>query len=296
MPLRLTRRPSRPRPEGSAAACGSATRPRPTGPTWCSTWSPSLDGKATIDWRTKGLSTSSTGALPPPAHPGRRRHGGGGHGARRALRAHGEVGRAARRARGGGPAPDPLAVVVSARLDLPADLPLLNEPEQQVVIATGSDASLPDWVASQVAYERIGDDLPLLMARLRETRHPLGRLRGRSDAQLVPVRRRPRRRAVAHAQPEARRRRRGADDRRGPRAGRAGRAGAGLDRRGRRRSVHALARRTHSLQKPLQLALRRARLLSMGRPMASAPTQPAGGSRTPARRRTATSPSSSSRT
>ena len=43
-----------------------------------------------------------------------------------------------------GLAPDPLAVVISARLDLPADLPLLNEPEQRVVIATGSDASLPE--------------------------------------------------------------------------------------------------------------------------------------------------------
>ena len=32
---------------------------------------------------------------------------------------------------------DALAVVVSGRLDLPPDLPLLNEPEQRVVIATG---------------------------------------------------------------------------------------------------------------------------------------------------------------
>ena len=63
--------------------------------------------------------------------------------------------------------PDPLAVVVTARLDLPADLPLLNEPEQRVVIATGSDATLPD-LGDQVTYERTGDDLPLLMARLRE--------------------------------------------------------------------------------------------------------------------------------
>jgi riboflavin biosynthesis pyrimidine reductase len=66
-----------------------------------------------------------------------------------------------------GLARDPLAVIVSARLDLPADLPLLNEPEQRVVIATGSDASLPD-LDGQVEYARVGDDLPLLMARLRE--------------------------------------------------------------------------------------------------------------------------------
>jgi riboflavin biosynthesis pyrimidine reductase len=36
-----------------------------------------------------------------------------------------------------------------------------------VVIATGSDASLPDLPA-QVDYLRVGDDLPVLMARLRE--------------------------------------------------------------------------------------------------------------------------------
>src|SRR5215207_2582287 len=83
----------------------------------------SLDGKATIDWRTKGLSTE--------------------------LARH------------------PLAVVISGRLDLGVDLPLLNEPEQRVVIATGSDASLPE-LGEQVVYERVGDDLPLLAARLRQ--------------------------------------------------------------------------------------------------------------------------------
>jgi riboflavin biosynthesis pyrimidine reductase len=58
-------------------------------------------------------------------------------------------------------------VVVSGRLDLPVDLPLLNDPEQRVLIATASDAVLPG-VGDQVEYARIGDDLPLLMARLRE--------------------------------------------------------------------------------------------------------------------------------
>jgi riboflavin-specific deaminase-like protein len=42
-----------------------------------------------------------------------------------------------------GLAPDPLAVIVSGRLDLPADLPLLHEPEQEVLVATFSDADLP---------------------------------------------------------------------------------------------------------------------------------------------------------
>ena len=63
--------------------------------------------------------------------------------------------------------PDPLAVVVSASLALPADLPLLAEPEQRVVIATASDADLPA-AAAQVEYLRVGDDVPVLMARLRE--------------------------------------------------------------------------------------------------------------------------------
>ena len=68
-----------------------------------------------------------------------------------------------------GLAPDPLAVIVSGRLDLPADLPILNDPEQRVLIATGSDASLPE-TAAQVEYARTGDDLPRLMAYLREDR------------------------------------------------------------------------------------------------------------------------------
>ena len=129
----------------------------------------SLDGKATIDWRTKGLSTELDRRL---FH--RLRTQGDavmvGAGTARAER-YGRMAKSdeLRAARGAeGLDPDPVAVVVSARLDLPADLPLLNEPAQRVVIATGSDASLPDSVQSEVAYERVGDDLPLLMARLRE--------------------------------------------------------------------------------------------------------------------------------
>ena len=47
-----------------------------------------------------------------------------------------------------GLAPDPLAVIVSGRLDLPPDLPLLHEPEQQVLVATFSDGELPGAAAS----------------------------------------------------------------------------------------------------------------------------------------------------
>jgi riboflavin-specific deaminase-like protein len=127
----------------------------------------SLDGKATIDWRTKGLSTELDRRL---FHRLRTQADAimVGAGTVRAERygrmAKSEELRAVREQEG--LAADPLAVVVSARLDLPADLPLLNAPEQRVVIATHSDAALPPSPA-QVDYERTGDDLQLLAARLR---------------------------------------------------------------------------------------------------------------------------------
>ena len=128
----------------------------------------SLDGKATIEWRTKGLSTELDREL---FHRLRTQVDAVmvGAGTVRAERygrmTKNEELRAART--DDGLAPDPVAVVVSARLDLPADLPLLNEPEQRVVIATHSDATLPE-LGDQVVYERTGEDLQLLMARLRE--------------------------------------------------------------------------------------------------------------------------------
>jgi riboflavin-specific deaminase-like protein len=63
--------------------------------------------------------------------------------------------------------PDALAVIVSARLELPPDLPILAEPDQRIVILTGAEHELPD-VKAQVDYVRAGDDLPLLAAKLRE--------------------------------------------------------------------------------------------------------------------------------
>jgi riboflavin-specific deaminase-like protein len=129
----------------------------------------SLDGKATIDWRTKGLSTELDRRL---FHQLRTQADAVlvGAGTVRAER-YGRMAKSGelREQRvGGGLAADPLAVIVSARLDLPADLPILNEPEQRVVIATGSDASLPG-LGDQVEYVRVGDDLPRLMAYLEET-------------------------------------------------------------------------------------------------------------------------------
>ena len=128
----------------------------------------SLDGKATIEWRTKGLSTDLDREL---FHRLRTQVDAVmvGAGTVRAERygrmTKSEELRAARVDEG--LEPDPLAVVVSARLDLQADLPLLNEPDQAVVIATHSDATLPG-LGEHVVYERTGEDLQLLMARLRE--------------------------------------------------------------------------------------------------------------------------------
>ena len=143
-------------------------RARPERPYLALNMVSSLDGKATLDWRTKGLSTELDRQL---FHHLRTQADAVMVGAgtlrieRYGRMAKSDELRDKREAEG--LASDPLAVVVSARLDLPADLPLLNEPEQRVVIATGSDAELPD-LGPQVEYARVGDDLPLLMARLRE--------------------------------------------------------------------------------------------------------------------------------
>jgi riboflavin-specific deaminase-like protein len=128
----------------------------------------SLDGKATIDWRTRGLSTELDRQL---FHHLRTQADAVMVGAGTVrIERYGRMAKSDelrdKREREG-LSRDPLAVIVSARLDLPADLPLLNEPEQRVVIATGSDATL-EGVGDQVEYARVGDDLPLLMARLRE--------------------------------------------------------------------------------------------------------------------------------
>ena len=129
-----------------------------------------LDGKATIEWRTRGLSTELDRRL---FHQLRTQVDAVmvGAGTVRVER-YGRVVKTdelRERRVGEGLAPDALAVIVSARLDLPADLPLLQEPEQEVVIATGSDAVL-QGTAARIEYLRTGDDLPLLMARLREER------------------------------------------------------------------------------------------------------------------------------
>jgi len=129
----------------------------------------SLDGKATLDWRTQGLSTEVDRRL---FHHLRTQADAVmvGAGTAREER-YGRITKndELRQKRvNEGLVPDALAVIVSGRLDLPPDLPLLNEPGQRVVIATGADHELPG-VQGDVEYARVGDDLPRLMAYLRES-------------------------------------------------------------------------------------------------------------------------------
>jgi len=63
--------------------------------------------------------------------------------------------------------PDPLAVIVSGRLDLPQDLPLLHEPEQQVLVATFSDGQLPGPGIEYLRFNGGAVDIPRLLAILR---------------------------------------------------------------------------------------------------------------------------------
>jgi riboflavin biosynthesis pyrimidine reductase len=66
---------------------------------------------------------------------------------------------------------EPLACIVSARLTLQGDIPLLADPAAKVAIVTSSAASLPP-VAAQVDYIRTARDglldLPAALAELRE--------------------------------------------------------------------------------------------------------------------------------
>ena len=66
-----------------------------------------------------------------------------------------------------GLAPDPIVVIVSGRLNLSPDLPILQEPDARVIVATAADREI-EGVAARVTYLRTGDDLPLLLARLRD--------------------------------------------------------------------------------------------------------------------------------
>ena len=69
--------------------------------------------------------------------------------------------------RAAGLRPDPLAIVVSGSLHLPADLPLLQDPDSRVVVVTSSEGVL-EGVRADVTYLRQAPvDMPGALARLR---------------------------------------------------------------------------------------------------------------------------------
>jgi riboflavin biosynthesis pyrimidine reductase len=63
--------------------------------------------------------------------------------------------------------PEPLACIVSGRLALPEDIPLLRAPESRVVILTASSASLPE-LGAEIDYVRARGSQLDLPAALRE--------------------------------------------------------------------------------------------------------------------------------
>lgn len=79
---------------------------------------------------------------------------------------------ARQRRRDRGLAEEPLACIVSGRLDLPADIPILADPGAHVAIVTPSAASLPVSDGARIDYVRAASDglldLPAAMAQLRE--------------------------------------------------------------------------------------------------------------------------------
>lgn len=66
-----------------------------------------------------------------------------------------------------GLAPNPPIVIVSARLALSSDLPLLADPGARVICITAAEGAI-EGAAAQVEYLRVGDDLRLAMGLLRE--------------------------------------------------------------------------------------------------------------------------------
>ena len=66
-----------------------------------------------------------------------------------------------------GLAPDPIACVVSARLNLPTDLPLLQDPESHVVVLTASADEPPQARAACECLRGDPRDLKSMLARLR---------------------------------------------------------------------------------------------------------------------------------
>jgi riboflavin-specific deaminase-like protein len=92
-----------------------------------------------------------------------------------------------------GLAPDPLAIIVSQRLSLPLDLPLLADPHSRVIVLTAGDTELGQC-AAQVSYLRADPgekvDLATMLARLRteyDLRSVLCEGGPRLNASLLPA-------------------------------------------------------------------------------------------------------------
>ncbi len=130
-----------------------------------------LDGRATVDGRTAPISSVADRQL---FHALRTRVdavmvGAGTLRVERYGRLVPDAERREQRSRAG-LQPDPLAIVVSGSLELPSDLPLLQDPDSRVVVITASERSLDD-VRAEVQYLRFPDggvDLAAALARLRE--------------------------------------------------------------------------------------------------------------------------------
>ena len=127
-----------------------------------------LDGKATVEGRTRAMSSEVDRAL---FHQLRTQVDAVLVGATTvAVEGYGRIVKSeelrAKREREGF-ARDALAVVASARLSLPAEAKLLHEADQRVVIATGSDERL-EGATANVDYLTVNDDLALLLGRLRQ--------------------------------------------------------------------------------------------------------------------------------
>jgi len=129
-----------------------------------------LDGKATIEGRTRAMSTDADREI---FHHLRTQVDAVlvGAGTVRAER-YGAITKSdelREKRRREGVRPDALACIVSGRLDLPSDLPLLGDPESEVLIATAARDRLEE-PAARVEYLRSdGDevDLPAVLERLR---------------------------------------------------------------------------------------------------------------------------------
>ena len=167
---RLYPRPGTTTPEDAASRLDLGSRASATRPYLVLNMVASLDGKATVAGRTRALGNEADRVL---FHHLRTQAdalmvGAGTVRTERYGRAVKSPELRAKREEEGLD-PDLLTVIVSGRLNLTPDLPLLQDPESRVLIATAADHELRGTRA-QIEYLRTGDDLPLLLARLREDR------------------------------------------------------------------------------------------------------------------------------